>query len=107
MNRSPILDDGTGQPSGDVRLFMRATALAAALCISAVGFSATLTRSPRFAKTQILPNRISVLALRVLERDRGIELIYLSEDVRELRSPGASGDLTSKRRYVSFSKGRG
>jgi iron complex outermembrane receptor protein len=86
---------------------MRATALAAALCISAVGFSATPNALAAIRKDTNIAEQDLGSALRVLERDRSIELIYLSEDVRELRSPGASGDLTSEEALRQLLEGTG
>lgn len=107
MNRSPHLDDGTGQLSWDVRLIMRATALAAALCISTLGFTATQNALAAVRKNTNIAEQDLASALRVLERDRGIEVIYLSEDVRQLRSPGASGELTFEEALRQLLEGTG
>jgi iron complex outermembrane receptor protein len=86
---------------------MRATVLAAALCISTVGFATSNAALATIRKDTNIAEQDLVSALQVLERDRGIEVIYLSEDVRQLRSPGASGDLTSEEALRQLLEGTG
>jgi len=86
---------------------MRATVLAAALCFSAVGFSQTHPALAAVRKSTAIAEQDLGEALRALERDRNLQLIYLSEDVNERRTQGASGDLTFEEALGQLLQGTG
>jgi iron complex outermembrane receptor protein len=73
---------------------MRAAITATTLCLSVSRFSeADNAEAAIRRETRIAAEELSA-ALRELEKDRNLELIFFAEDVRGIHTGGASGDLT-------------
>jgi iron complex outermembrane receptor protein len=86
---------------------MRITAVAAALCVSIV----CIAERPAVAGAVRLPTNIPtqplIGALEAFERQRNIQLIFVSEDVRNVRTLGASGEMTSDEAMKQILSGTG
>jgi iron complex outermembrane receptor protein len=73
---------------------MRIAIAATIACLSIIGVTATAQVHAAVRKhTEIPPEQLD-LALRTLAKDRGFQVVYLSEDVRALQTRGAIGDFT-------------
>ena len=73
---------------------MRLSAVAVAICFSVACWShADDSHASIKQETHIPPQPLGT-ALQTLAKDRGFQVVYLTEDVRELKTPGAVGDLT-------------
>src|SRR3984885_3693476 len=73
---------------------MRIAIAAAVACLSIIGMTATAQVHAAVRKHTEIPPEPLDLALRTLAKDRGFQVVYLSEDVRALRTRGAVGDFT-------------
>lgn len=73
---------------------MRIAIAAAVACFSIIGVTATAQVHAAIRQHTEIPPEPLDLALRTLAKDRGFQVVYLTEDVRALKTPGAVGDLT-------------
>src|SRR5882762_3227248 len=75
---------------------MRIAIAAAITCLSIIGVTATATAQVQAAvrKHTEIPAEPLDLALRSLAKDRGFQLIFLTENVASLQTRGAVGDFT-------------
>lgn len=86
---------------------MRVHLLAAALSLSLVGVSPA---SEPHASTKVdtdIPAESLGMALKALARQRGFQILYRSELVRDVRTAGASGKLTSHEALSELLRGTG
>jgi outer membrane receptor protein involved in Fe transport len=75
-------------------MLMRATVVGVALCLSALGLAASPNVDASIRKSTNIPAQELGSALRAFEKDRNLQVIFVSEDVRNVRTQGASGELT-------------
>src|SRR5260221_5557327 len=73
---------------------MRIAIAAAITCLSIIGVTATAQVQAAVRKHTEIPPEPLDLALRSLAKDRGFQLIFLSENVASLQTRGAVGDFT-------------
>lgn len=73
---------------------MRIAIAAAIACLSIVGMTATAQVQAAARKHTEIPAESLDIALRALAKDRGFQLVYLTENVASLKTRGASGELT-------------
>jgi iron complex outermembrane recepter protein len=73
---------------------MRAAVAATAVCLSIIGLAKADNSVAAIRKPTNIPAEELAVALRLLEQDRNLEVIFVGEDVRNLRTRGATGDLT-------------
>ena len=73
---------------------MRIAIAAAVTCFSIIGMTATAQVHASVRKHTEIPAESLDLALRTLAKDRGFQLVYLTENVAALRTRGAIGDFT-------------
>ena len=90
---------------GDV---MRTAVLAAAVCLSLVGLGSARAATAATARvdTNISPQDLSS-ALKQLAQLRDMQVLYFSASVKDLRSNGASGDLTANETLDRLLSGTG
>lgn len=88
-------------------MLMRLTAMAAALCVSIVCVAESPTAAAAIRLPTNIPAQPLIGALETLERERNIQLIFVSEDVRNVRTPGASGEMTSEEAMKQILSGTG
>jgi iron complex outermembrane receptor protein len=73
---------------------MRIAIAAAITCLSIIGVTATAQVQAAIRKHTEIPAEPLDLALRTLAKDRGFQLIFLTENVAALQTRGAVGDYT-------------
>ena len=73
---------------------MRVAIAAAVACLSIIGMTATAQVHAAIRKHTEIPAESLDLALRALAKDRGFQLVYLTENVAALETRGAIGEFT-------------
>jgi iron complex outermembrane recepter protein len=73
---------------------MRIAIAAAVTCLSIIGMTATAQVHAAIRKHTEIPAESLDIALRALAKDRGFQLVYLTENVASLQTRGAVGDFT-------------
>src|SRR5882757_6416272 len=73
---------------------MRIAIAAAVTCLSIIGMTATAQVHAAIRKHTEIPPESLDLALRELAKNRGFQLVYLTENVAALQTRGAIGDFT-------------
>jgi len=73
---------------------MRIAIAAAVTCLSIMGVTATAQVHAAIRQHTEIPPEPLDLALRTLAKDRGFQLVYLTENVATLQTSGAIGDFT-------------
>jgi iron complex outermembrane receptor protein len=86
---------------------MRVTCVAVALCLSVLGLAASPNVDASIRKPTNIPAQELGTALRALEKDRNLQVIFVSEDVRNVRTQGAVGEFTSDEALQALLKGTG
>jgi len=74
---------------------MRIAVVTTAICLSLTGLSAAYDVAAAIKLPTNIPAQELRSALQLLTRERDIQLVYRSEVVRDLRTQGASGELTA------------
>jgi iron complex outermembrane receptor protein len=89
------------------RVLLRATAsvVALTLCITVVAIAADVLAPLK--KTTNIPAQSLGVALQELAKERGFQIVYVSEDVNSLRTRGAVGDLTPTEALQKLLEGTG
>ncbi len=85
---------------------MRAAITATTICWSVNGHSQVDSGTPLRRETHIATEDLES-ALRTLEQQRNLELIFLSEDMRGVRTRGAQGNLTVEEALQALLQGTG
>ena len=86
---------------------MRIAVATAAVCASVVGPALADNASASIRKpTHISAQRLGP-ALVQLAQSRGLQVLYLSNTVRDLRTPGAEGDITAEEAFNQLLTGTG
>jgi iron complex outermembrane recepter protein len=84
---------------------VRTAFLATAIGLSVVSLAAADPASAAIRKHTDIPAQDLSSALRQFAKDRDLHLVYISEDLRERRSPGAAGDLTASEALTTLLSG--
>lgn len=86
---------------------MRATVVIAVACLSLVGVTfADSVRATIRQPTNIAPQELAP-ALKMLAKDRDVQLVYRSDLVKDQRTSGASGELTFEEALTQILSGTG
>ena len=79
---------------------MRITVAVAIACLGLVAISAAFEARAAFREQTNIPAQGLGPALQTLARDRNLQLIYATDEVDELRTRGAVGDLTADQALI-------
>jgi len=74
---------------------MRIAVVAAAVCLSVVGLSSARDAIASIRMSTHIPAQSLDGALKALARDRDLQVLYFSDAVKDVRTGGAAGDLTT------------
>jgi iron complex outermembrane recepter protein len=74
---------------------MRIAVVATAICLSITGLAAAADSEAAIKRPTSIPAQELGSALQLLTKERDLQVVYRSELVRNLRTRGASGDLTA------------
>jgi iron complex outermembrane receptor protein len=86
---------------------MRLAAAATALCLSIVGMSVADDVHASIRNHTDIPAQGLGAALQTLARDRNFQIIFVSEEVNNLQTPGAVGEFTSEEALKRLLTGTG
>jgi iron complex outermembrane recepter protein len=86
---------------------MRCTVLAGALSVVFLGIAVAGPADASVRKSTSIPAESLDLALRTLAKDRHLQVLYRAELVQDVRTPGASGSLTSDEAFTKVLAGTG
>jgi hypothetical protein len=87
--------------------FMRIAVVAAAIGLTMVGLATADSANAAIRKpTHIEAQRLGA-ALKELAQSRGLQVLYLSNTVRDVRTQGASGDITANEAFDQLLSGTG
>jgi iron complex outermembrane receptor protein len=86
---------------------MRCTVLASALSIVLLSMAVAGPADASVRKSTSIPAESLDLALRTLAKDRHLQVLYRAELVQDVRTPGASGSLTSDEAFSKVLTGTG
>ncbi|MEJ0037790.1 MAG: TonB-dependent receptor [Gammaproteobacteria bacterium] len=86
---------------------MRTVVAGAAICLSIVSLSIAQNVEAAIRKATSIPAQDLAVALQTLARDRDLQVVYRSELVGELRTQGATGDLTTTEVLAQLLRGTG
>ena len=86
---------------------MRIAIVATALCLGAVGLSAAADVDAAIRKPTHIPAQLLGPALQSLAKERGFQVVYLSDHVDPLSTQGATGELTSDEALERLLSGTG
>lgn len=86
---------------------MRIAILATAICFSIVGFAGASDADAAMRKSTNIPAQRLGSALQTLAKDRGFQVVYLSDVVDPMRTQGAVGEFTSDEALQQLLTGTG
>ena len=86
---------------------MRIAVVATAVCISLFGLAAADNASAAVKKPTHIAAQGLGTALNQLAQSRGLQVLYLSNTVRDLRTHGANGDMTANEAFDRLLDGTG
>lgn len=86
---------------------MRAIVLATAICLSAVGISSASDSQAAVRQPINIPPQDLRPALQTLAKEHDFQLVYRSEFVRDVRTAGAVGELTTEEALTRLLQGTG
>jgi iron complex outermembrane receptor protein len=86
---------------------MRIAVVAAAMCLSIVSLSMADSANASIRKQTQIPAQGLGPALKQLAQSRGLQVLYLSSTVRDLRTRGARGDITAEEAFDQLLTGTG
>jgi iron complex outermembrane recepter protein len=86
---------------------MRLAVIAAAVCISIVGLSLADGASASIREPTHIAAQSLGPALKQLAQSRGLQVLYLSNTVRDVRTNGANGDITANEALEQLLTGTG
>ena len=86
---------------------MRIAVIAAAVCLSIIGFSRADDARAAMRRPTDIPAQSLGSALKVLAQARDLEVLYFSESVRDVRTGGATGELTTDEALRQLLSGTG
>jgi iron complex outermembrane receptor protein len=86
---------------------MRLSVVATALCLCIVGLSAADEVHASIRKQTDIPAEGLGLALQTLAKDRNFQIVYVSEEIANVRTPGAVGEFTPEEALKRLLTGTG
>jgi outer membrane cobalamin receptor len=86
---------------------MRLSVLATVICLSIIGVSAADDARASIRKQTNIPAQQLGAALQTLARDRNFQIIYVSEELSDLRTQGAVGEFTPQEALRELLRGTG
>lgn len=81
--------------------------VAAVVCLSILGVVLAAPASASIKKFTNIPAQDLGSALQTLAQQHDVQVVYLSDGIDKLRTPGAVGDLTSEEAMKRLLKGTG
>src|SRR5882757_3466725 len=100
----PVGNEGLARSAGAL---MRIAVVAAAVCICMVGLSLADGTSASIREPTHIAAQGLGPALKQLAQSRGLQVLYLSKTVRDVRTNGASGDITANEALEQLLTGTG
>src|SRR5882724_11296601 len=100
----PVGNEGLARSAGAL---MRIAVVAAAVCICMVGLSLADGTSASIREPTHIAAQGLGPALKQLAQSRGLQVLYLSKTVRDVRTNGASGDITADEALEQLLTGTG
>src|SRR5882757_2997333 len=91
----------------DAGALMRIAVVAAAVCTCMVGFSLADSASASIHEPTHIAAQGLGPALKQLAQSRGLQVLYLSKTVRDVRTNGANGDITANEALEQLLNGTG
>lgn len=86
---------------------MRIAVVAAAMCLSIVGLAVADSANASIRKPTHIQAQGLGPALKQLAQSRGLQVLYLSNTVRDVRTRGADGDITAEEAFDQLLTGTG
>src|SRR6202042_2741637 len=86
---------------------MRIAVVAAAVCLSIVGLALANSASASIREPTHIAAQGLGPALKQLAQSRGLQVLYLSNTVRDVRTNGANGDITANEALEQLLSGTG
>jgi len=86
---------------------MRIAVVAAAVCLLVVGISVADDARAAMRRPTSIPAQSLGSALKVLAQARDLQVLYLSDSVRDVRTGGATGELTTDEALTQLLSGTG
>src|SRR6266446_554921 len=86
---------------------MRIAVVAAAVCLLIVGISVADDAKAAMRRPTHIPAQSLGSALKVLAQARDLEVLYFSDSVRDVRTGGATGELTTDEALTQLLSGTG
>jgi outer membrane receptor protein involved in Fe transport len=86
---------------------MRLGVVAIAICMSIVGLAVADDAQASIKKQTNIPAQALAPALEMLARDRNFQIVYVSEEIKDLRTQGAIGEFTSEEALKRLLNGTG
>ncbi len=86
---------------------MRLTLATAVACLTLTGLALAAESQASIKKPTNIPAQALGSALLTLEKDRNMEVIFVAEDIRDVRTQGASGELTPQEALEQLLAGTG
>ena len=86
---------------------MRIAVVAAAVCLSIVGLALANNANASIRKPTHIAAQGLGPALKQLAQSRGLQVLYLSNTVRDVRTHGANGDITANEAFDQLLTGTG
>jgi iron complex outermembrane recepter protein len=86
---------------------MRAAVFATAICLSIVGLATADDATASIRKQTNIPAEPLGEALQTLAKNRGFQVVYVSDEVETRKTHGASGDLTTDEALTELLAGTG
>ena len=86
---------------------MRIAVVAAAVCLSIVGLAVADSASASMREPTHIAAQGLGPALKQLAQSRGLQVLYLSNTVRDIRTHGANGDITANEALEQLLSGTG
>ena len=86
---------------------MRIAFATAVAWLSLIGVAAVPDAEASIRKLTFIPAQSLGAALKALAKDRGFQIVYVSDDVDSVQTQGASGELTSEEALTQLLRGTG
>src|SRR5579863_6071886 len=88
-------------------VLMRSSVAIALACLTLVGLAAADGSQAAIKQHTDIPAEDLGLALQTLAKERGFQVVYVTDEVKSLRTQGASGDLTQQEALTQLLRGTG
>src|SRR6201986_957659 len=106
-DRRPHRPAGIEDLARGMGALMRIAVAAAAVCLSLIGLSLADNASASIREPTHIPAQGLGPALKQLAQSRGLQGLYLSNTVRDIRTNGADGDITANEALEQLLSGTG